>query len=530
MSVCSVNGKLRFCFRAFCRRKSSIIWISFIGISLLICVGSFSHHKSTSPETVSGYATNGESELKADDVQFTSLQDNGTDRESESKIGDVQSTVLKDNGTEPKVDGVQSTILKDYGTNREVEPKINDAQSAVMRDYGTNQDREPKTDVVQSTIMKDHVTNREAEPKIDDLQTTVLRNYGTNRESESKVDDVQSTISSDYGTNRESKQKVDDKTSTSQLTSTDVPHKGSADVKDKNMSDSLEPLTLHCNLGRLGNQMCTLAVLKGLGALNHREISMLPCNKKILDPYFELNESEINLTTFLESTPHKIGFYLRPEDSKISNQTNIIKGYYYPCSFTFFDHIRQDIRKTFRFREKFISSAQQVLSNIKGNMTNATFVGVHIRRSDYVGRGKSNWLWAFEGREVGMEYFEKATKYFRDKYSNVIFIVVSDDLPWCRQNLKDFDMYIPETSLGRAYDMAMLTQCNHTIITYGTFGSWGGYLAGGEVVYFDNFLKPGTAFTKGEFRFDKMYLPEWIGIDTTKPGFWDTFVRPPMEQ
>ena len=31
-------------------------------------------------------------------------------------------------------------------------------------------------------------------------------------------------------------------------------------------------------------------------------------------------------------------------------------------------------------------------------------------------------------------------------------------------------------------DLALLSSCNHTLIGYGTFGLWGGFIAGGEVV------------------------------------------------
>ena len=31
-------------------------------------------------------------------------------------------------------------------------------------------------------------------------------------------------------------------------------------------------------------------------------------------------------------------------------------------------------------------------------------------------------------------------------------------------------------------DLAILASCNHALIGYGTFGVWGGFLAGGEVV------------------------------------------------
>ena len=40
-------------------------------------------------------------------------------------------------------------------------------------------------------------------------------------------------------------------------------------------------------------------------------------------------------------------------------------------------------------------------------------------------------------------------------------------------------------------DLAVLALCNHTIMDYGTFGLWGGLLAGG------NIIAP-TGYTRGE--------------------------------
>nr|XP_026261991.1 ras-interacting protein 1 [Urocitellus parryii] len=45
-------------------------------------------------------------------------------------------------------------------------------------------------------------------------------------------------------------------------------------------------------------------------------------------------------------------------------------------------------------------------------------------------------------------------------------------------------------------DLALLTQCNHTTVTVGTFGFWAAYLAGGDTAYFTNFALPDSEFLK----------------------------------
>nr|XP_027226115.1 galactoside 2-alpha-L-fucosyltransferase 2-like [Penaeus vannamei] len=62
-------------------------------------------------------------------------------------------------------------------------------------------------------------------------------------------------------------------------------------------------------------------------------------------------------------------------------------------------------------------------------------------------------------------------------------------------------------------DMALLSSCNHSIVTMGSYGFWTGYLAGGEVVYPD-------VWTRRRYRFAReMY--EITGIGNFTPIFPD---------
>lgn len=186
--------------------------------------------------------------------------------------------------------------------------------------------------------------------------------------------------------------------------------------------------------------------------------------------------------------------------------------YKYPCSYTFFDHVKYGIMKEFQFHDHFNRYAQTILrrANVQ-QLRKVTFVGVHVRRGDY----KKEWLEAFQGVPVNKEYFRQAFQYFRKKYINVIFIGVSDDRTWIKEKLsREFGVYVPKRAPSPAHDLAILANCNHTVMTYGTFGFWGAYLAGGEVLYFDRFLKPNTTFSLEEFLFEKMYPPHWKGLVT----------------
>ncbi|XP_055945819.1 galactoside alpha-(1,2)-fucosyltransferase 2-like [Argiope bruennichi] len=273
------------------------------------------------------------------------------------------------------------------------------------------------------------------------------------------------------------------------------------------------PVSIQCNGGRLGNQMCTYATLYGLSALNKgRPFVAQNCNLEYLRPMFKQLSIQQAPPLYIQWNSWSVLSYLKPSDLTIPPNSNYIGGFVYPCSYTFFDHVQNELRGEFQFTLEIQLHVRKVLQKANvHSLKHPTYVGIHVRRGDY----QKRWLDIYKGIEVNMEFFQKAVEYFRKKYKNVVFVVVSDDRIWCVENLVEpLGVYVSEEGPSPAHDMAILAHCNHTIMTYGTFGFWGAYLAGGETVYFDKFLLPNTSFAKTDFIFDKMYPPRWKGIVT----------------
>ena len=132
-------------------------------------------------------------------------------------------------------------------------------------------------------------------------------------------------------------------------------------------------------------------------------------------------------------------------------------------------------------------------------------VGVHVRRRDMLGFGPRNGF-----RVPPLSYLGKASEYFRNKYGDVIFIVVTDDTVWCKEHLTIKDFVVAD-AVPMEVHLALLTLCDHVILTAGTFGWWGGYLAGGDVVYYANQVMPNSPASKG-LKVSDYFLPQWIGI------------------
>ncbi|KAK6635938.1 hypothetical protein RUM44_001192 [Polyplax serrata] len=144
-----------------------------------------------------------------------------------------------------------------------------------------------------------------------------------------------------------------------------------------------------------------------------------------------------------------------------------------------------DIRQEFRFKRTLADNADKILQEVAQNRLNLTYVGVHVRRTDYI-----YYLWRTRHASAAdIEFFSQAMNYFRSKYRNTVFIVVSDDPDWCKSNLggPEDDVYVASIPgiTGPGQDIATMSACNHSIIDYGTFGVWGAILAGGETLVYN---------------------------------------------
>ena len=85
------------------------------------------------------------------------------------------------------------------------------------------------------------------------------------------------------------------------------------------------------------------------------------------------------------------------------------------------------------------------------------------------------------------------------------FIVASDDKIWCQKFLAKDDVIVTSIENSAELDFAVLKNCNHSIISVGTFGFWTGYLhLNGEVIRASTF--PNLEWTQTN-------LPAWQFIE-----------------
>jgi len=185
-----------------------------------------------------------------------------------------------------------------------------------------------------------------------------------------------------------------------------------------------------------------------------------------------------------------------------------------------------ELRTQFTFHNRLIEHVKNFKKQIQNEIPeNVVFVGVHYRGTDFV-----NYLKKRSGSSpVDHHFYDKAFDIYRKRYNNlkqkVIFLAVSDDPRWLKENLgkhqdvvfgEDYRKENVDKSDYVGFDLCTLASSDHSIYAYGTFGLWGSLLAGGDVIV----SKSRTTNEKGwkEDNFHKNNaMQDWLFIDTLDP-------------
>ncbi|XP_015600955.1 galactoside 2-alpha-L-fucosyltransferase 3 [Cephus cinctus] len=236
--------------------------------------------------------------------------------------------------------------------------------------------------------------------------------------------------------------------------------------------------------GKLGNQIWEYASVWATARRTGLEPFMPRCILKTLEEHFE--NLSIPPLSYIGRCTLDIGQVVNSLGQWNSTEQNIIiprHAAYWSLILVWPD----DVRREFTFKANLRSYANTLLKEVarRFNLTEPTFVSIHVRRTDYV-----DYLWQkFKVHPAPVSYYLAAMDYFVGKYRNVVFVVASDNIVWCRYNLRTKRHRVSFVSdadgRGPGKDLAVLSACNHSIIDYGTYGSFGAILAAGETVVYN---------------------------------------------
>lgn len=219
---------------------------------------------------------------------------------------------------------------------------------------------------------------------------------------------------------------------------------------------------ISCKLqGGLGNQLFQIAAAHAL-ALRNNDVSgfnfnncYTPQQGHTSNKYRDSFLSKVN-----EINDFKFEHYyneLRFGYDEISYRENLLINGSFQSEKYFIDY-KETIKNLFYVDLTDIKKTVNELSN--GNV----ITSIHIRRGDYLNNPNFH-------KPCELGYYLKAMEHI----GNGLFIIVSDDIKWCKQNIiGDNIIYTPFTN--EIDDLKLMQSCDNNIIANSSFSWWGAYL------------------------------------------------------
>ena len=219
--------------------------------------------------------------------------------------------------------------------------------------------------------------------------------------------------------------------------------------------------------GGLGNQLFQWAIAKNLSI-------KFSCNFYLDTRIYSTSQKNITVRKFsLKEFP-----YLQGEELGVFSVSNLINihddfkfkdilincdnDYYlngYFQSEKYFESTQLTIRDELRMSDVMKIKLLQKYPDI------SDCVSIHIRRGDYVNQQHNHPI-------LPIDYYEKAIEIVGGKNQLIVF---SDDLTWCKNNLK-FENITYVDDLIDVENLWLMSLCKHNIIANSTFSWWGAWL------------------------------------------------------
>ena len=270
---------------------------------------------------------------------------------------------------------------------------------------------------------------------------------------------------------------------------------------------------------RMGNQLFQYASAYGIAKHNRRVLVSLP-NFEISN-YFDLEIQYFNASWKwpLLVDQHHCRFDENIYELRGKRSTKYVQLLGYFQSWWYFEDVVSDIKRIFTFRPHIMERVNRFYRNITAHKNaRNTFIGVHVRRGDM----KNSSLVKYGFQSGDAYYIQRAMNYFINKLRNIVFVICSDEISWCKRSIippldkynRTIEVHYCDASDAPIVHLGILAACNHSIITGGSFGWWSAFLAGGDTVYFKGFPRPNSKYAQHQFSEERLdyYLSNWIGI------------------
>lgn len=270
-------------------------------------------------------------------------------------------------------------------------------------------------------------------------------------------------------------------------------HTGSISLK--NADHPPAETTLTCiglnQIGRFGNQLFQIASLSGL-AKEYGYAMALPTWQYA--PYFNI---KLNALTALPGTTiQESEFHYTPEYyQQLKNIKGVINlhGYFQSSKY---------------WKTQNISFTNSFLKQIRDKHYTFTkpTIGIHIRRGDYINNPDFYLL-------PENYYIFALLNHFPD-LKNYQIVLFSDDIAYAKIHFECLENAYFSEGLSDVEDMALMSLCDHYIVSNSTFSWWAAYLGQKEhskVIHPVQYFKG----SKKDYNTKDFWEPDWIAFDYT---------------
>lgn len=163
------------------------------------------------------------------------------------------------------------------------------------------------------------------------------------------------------------------------------------------------------------------------------------------------------------------GFFPEVLEESHHHRDLLLQGWWQ--SEKYFADIEPLIRRDFTFKATYNSPYGQ---GFQKQLTAVNSVCLHVRRRDYL---DPHCHLAF----IDLDYYKQAADIIQSRVANPHFFVFSDDISWCRQNIR---LRSPVTFVSSAQpdelhpvdDLYLMTLCKHFVIANSTYSWWAAWL------------------------------------------------------
>lgn len=140
-------------------------------------------------------------------------------------------------------------------------------------------------------------------------------------------------------------------------------------------------------------------------------------------------------------------------------------------SWRYIEGIEGTLRRELILKSNLSKKTSDILRKIKNE--NSVFVG--IRRGDYLATAKARKHFG----SFGIEYYQCAIDYIKERTESPIFYIFSNDIQWVKQNMI-FNCNVifrdDEETTSDTEELTIMAACKHAIIVNSTFYWWGAWL------------------------------------------------------